>query len=426
MFSRRSIWNSVWLALEKLYIAGMVYGVTLLIAKRLGAESFGIYMYSLSVVTLIGSIVLFVDERVVKKERIDSASDSVFVIAGFIRISLALLAILLGGITYFLHESTIQGELFLYFLLLLNIFIAAMQYKYQVKLEFDLMSKLYVFYGIIGTSVGTVVQLYGVLVAESLTVLAVGALSGNIAKTVLLMRYGARRKLFEFSSAKKLGRVERGLLSRSFPLALAALAYTGYMKTDQIMLGNMLGVESVGVYALSMQFTMLTLVLLVPLQTSLFPDFAKLVYLNQHEKQYLLVTSRVTWFSIFLVILVYCSLLILFPIVYGEQYRDVLEILPVQLCTAVFFYNAMLRAGYLVIIGKSVILVYVQVGAFIMNILLNYILIAKIGLLGAAVSSLITILFSLLFSNAFFKSLHFVGEMQLRAFNPKNMFRGKV
>ena len=64
-----------------------------------------------------------------------------------------------------------------------------------------------------------------------------------------------------------------------------------------------------------------------------------------------------------------------------------------------------------------------QIIAVFINIVLNYLMIPKIGIYGAAIATIITQFSSLLLSNYFFKDGKEVFWIQLKSLNPINIYK---
>ena len=78
-------------------------------------------------------------------------------------------------------------------------------------------------------------------------------------------------------------------------------------------------------------------------------------------------------------------------------------------------YNAILRSLHIIFINGQKYLMISQVIAVLLNIILNYFLIKKFGIYGAAAATSISLFFSLFISNLFFTEIRFIFWAQLKS-----------
>ena len=89
------------------------------------------------------------------------------------------------------------------------------------------------------------------------------------------------------------------------------------------------------------------------------------------------------------------------------------------LCTAV----SVLRSSHITFEGLGNYLLYSQIIALFINLLLNFTLIPIYGIIGAAISTLVSQLCGLILSNLFFKKLKMFLRIQLKSLNFINVFK---
>ncbi|MEH7383342.1 polysaccharide biosynthesis C-terminal domain-containing protein, partial [Bacillus sp. JJ1533] len=215
------------------------------------------------------------------------------------------------------------------------------------------------------------------------------------------------------------------LIKESTPLAIASAAALLYTKIDQIMIGAMLGVYEVGVYSISNKMIMVVAIAIGPVQISIFPKM--LDWYNNNKElyytRYQFITSIITWFYIIGTICSFLVLPYLFNSIFSKDYLKSLDVFYILVLSTFFMYNATLRSSHFTITGNSKILMISQIFAVFINIILNYFMIPKFGVFGAAYATVITQFISLFLSNLFFKEGREIFWLQLKGINPMNIIK---
>ncbi len=225
-----------------------------------------------------------------------------------------------------------------------------------------------------------------------------------------------------------IGRVDKGLLkeiiAESFPLAVAASCATIYQRCDTVMLGSMLSVADVGVYAIAVKLIGIVQIAIMPVQNSVYPKLITLFKINkeEYEKLYIRISSMLTWLYIAGVMVSFFVLPVAFKYLKPE-YGAAFGVYKIYVLGSFFMYNAVLRAGHFTLINRGNILMFSQIISVILNIILNYFGIKIMGMYGAAMATVITQGVSLLLCNLLFgKDGREVFLWQIKAINPRYIF----
>jgi O-antigen/teichoic acid export membrane protein len=203
---------------------------------------------------------------------------------------------------------------------------------------------------------------------------------------------------FDFKLAKK-------LLKNSWPLILSGIVVTIYMKIDQIMIKEMLGVKEVGKYAAAVTLSESWYFIPVIICNSLFPAIVnakkvgETLYYERLQKLY----NLMTWLSLSIAIFFTFFSKFIVNLLYGKEYMEAANVLTIHIWAGVFVFLGMASGKWLISENlQKYTAINTTIGAII-NVILNYILIEKIGIKGAAISTLISYFFSAYFSLLFFK-----------------------
>lgn len=179
------------------------------------------------------------------------------------------------------------------------------------------------------------------------------------------------------------------MLAFSFPLILSSLGVIMSLLVDRIMIKEMLTFEDLAIYGVAARFASLGGLLVMGFQSALAP----LIY-NSLENTNLNSNLKKMFFgytviAFFIVLLLYYISDELIEIVVGKSYIQSSEIMTLLALSVLIQSAAMFFPG-LSIVKKTHILAFINIFTGLFNILLNYIMLPKYGVMGAAYSTLIT------------------------------------
>ena len=229
---------------------------------------------------------------------------------------------------------------------------------------------------------------------EFITVLAVNAIAA-IGVFILIRFFYHKLGSAKGSSTFESSGEKKELLVLGLGFQGIVLCNIFLTQTDSIMIGIMLTSEDVASYAVALKVAGLLTFFLNASNMVAAPLISKYYAESRIEQLRVLVRyiSRlvifVTGFFAFAVILFSEKILGLF----GSTYTDAATLLQI-LCVGTFFNSMTGPASYLLsLTGHQREVLLVLAGSAILNIILNYVLIAYMGLLGAAVATCIVTIF---------------------------------
>jgi len=209
------------------------------------------------------------------------------------------------------------------------------------------------------------------------------------------------------------------LLLDSWPLAISSLAIMIYMKIDQIMLGQMIGDNSVGIYSAALRLSEVWFFIPMSITASLFPSILKS---KQHsEKKYL---ER---FQKLFDIMLYISLLLAVPmtflssplieLLYGHAYVESGIVLGIHIWTSVFVFMGVAGSKWYIAENFQKLSMQRTLLGVVLNIGLNLILIPIYGPIGAAISTVISQAFASWLLDYINPTTRIMFFMKLKSFN---------
>lgn len=408
--------NTSWLLAEK--ILRMIVGlfVAIWVARYLGPEKFGLFSYAQSFVGLFTVFITLGLDAIVVKELLNNNKDNntlmgtTFLLKFLGFIIMFSIIILIVQFTSNNHTTNIL------------IYVVAFSVVFQSFNVIDfyfqskVLSKYVVFSNSISLFISSIIKVLLILNEAPLMAFAiVMTIDTFILAFGLIYFYkkqglGFKSWMFSLTKAKY-------LLKQSWPMILSGIAISIYMKIDQTMIANILDNESVGYYAVTVNFSELWLFITVAITNSLFPAIinakkaSEALYIQRIENLYRLLVSISLIISVF--IYLFADYIVLYT--YGEQYRDSIVLLQLYVWSIIFvFLNNGSWKWYISENLQHIATIRLFIGAFI-NILLNYFWIKSYGLIGAVYATLISYAIATYFGNLLSKKTIVNFKMQTKA-----------
>lgn len=180
------------------------------------------------------------------------------------------------------------------------------------------------------------------------------------------------------------------LLKDSWPLILSGVAVMVYMRIDQIMLGQMLGDQAVGIYSAAVRLSEAWYFVPVAIGGSVFPAIIEAkrlgegVYHGRLQKLYALMA----WLAIFVAIPVTLLSGWIVDVLFGAAYVEAAPALSISIWSGVAVAMSVVHNKWLLTEGlQNYSLIYTVIGA-LANVILNLYWIPRFGVEGAAWATL--------------------------------------
>jgi len=190
---------------------------------------------------------------------------------------------------------------------------------------------------------------------------------------------------FSFQRAKK-------LLVDSWPLLLSGIAIMVYMRIDQIMLGQMLGAEAVGIYSAAVRISEVWYFVPVILALSLFPNIlnTKNICQDLYNKKIKQLFSIMIYSAVGLALPVAFMSESIILNIYGVHYKEAGLVLLIHIWGGVFVALGVVNGMWFLAENlQKIAMLNTLIGAF-MNVLLNYFFIPIYGVAGVAIATLVS------------------------------------
>ena len=410
--------NTSWLFGEKILrmVVGLFVGIW--VARYLGPEQFGLFSYAKSFVGLFTAIATLGLNGIVVRELVkdESRCDELIGTTFWLKVMGAFGVLLILAIAInFTSNDTYTNPL---------VFIIASATIFQsfnvVDMYFQskVLSKYIVYANFISLFIGSIVKIALILNEAPLIAFAWVILfdsfilaSGFIYFYLKNRRHNEQPNRYsvfdtESSFAWKFNKSTAfSLLKDSWPLILSGIVISIYMKIDQVMIKEMMNAEAVGQYAAAVRLSEAWYFIPMVIASSLFPAIINAK--KQSEELYYARLQKLYSLMVWLAIAIALPMTFLSDWVvhflYGEQYNQAGSVLMIHIWAGVFVFLGVASGKWLLSENLQIFsTVNTSIGA-IVNIWLNYILIPKIGVSGAAWATLISYFVAAYLCLLFFK-----------------------
>lgn len=184
----------------------------------------------------------------------------------------------------------------------------------------------------------------------------------------------------------------KGLFGYSWPFMIAIFLVTIHLKIDQMMIENLLGMESLGLYSVSVRLSEAWYFVPAMMSSTLLPYIIRL-----RETNYSLYTYRLKqayfgmfWLGVFVALGVQIFGEWVLVLLYGKEYGASFDALALNIWAGVFVAQSSFKSIWVVSENVQIYRVYINAIGIIVNVVGNLVLIPIYGISGAAMATLIT------------------------------------
>lgn len=419
IFNNKIFKNASWIIAGKIVQSILNLIVTMLSARYLGPSGYGLINYAASVVAFVAPIMNLGFNCVLVQEIVTQPEKEGETLGTAILTSFACSFLCITGVLAFVSianagEKTTLIVCALYSILLIFQALELIQYWFQAKLK----SKYTSLVGLISyivTSVYKIVllvrgmNLYWFAVSHALDVLIISA-----SLLIIYKKVGAERLRFSWSALKR-------MFARSKYYILSELMIVIFAQTDRIMLKLMIDDAATGYYSAAVSSAGLVGFVFAAIIESFRPVVlaAKKQDEETFEKNEIRLLSIVLYASLFVSLGITLFSPLIIRILYGAAYAPSVNALRVVVWYTTFSYLGSARNIWILAEGKQKYLVVSNLVGALSNVALNLVLIPPMGIVGAALASLITQMIANIGINFFIKPLRRSNLLIGKAFNPK-------
>lgn len=392
------------------------------LAKHLGANDYGVFAYSLSIIAILevfcslGLRSIIVSKISLKELPLSSVigtSICLKMTSSFSVLCLSLFSI------YIFNWNSSEAQLIL--ILLVSLIFKSfncIQYAFEAKVlsKYTVIVESFVFLSFCAVklyfiNIGSGIKVFGyIFVCEALV-------------TSILLSVILDRKLIRFKDLTINHSIANELLSKSWPLIISSAAWILYTRMDLVIISSILNNESVGIYSVVIKFGDLIVVLPSLIAISMLPKIKKTFNVDKYLESFQRVYDYVTYITYAMILFIYLMSDWLVELVFGTDFSEASSVLLVYCLGAVFISQAVISGRYLVYEGMQKITMYRHLLGLAINFPLNIYLIPIYGLYGAAYATVLSLFFSNLILDYFHTKTKICFSQKIRSILMMNIYK---
>ncbi len=413
---------------EKVLRLLIALSVGVWVTRYLGPEQFGILSYAQSFVGIFAALSSLGLNDIIIRELVKNQDKRNLILGssfGLQTLGSTIIMLLLTISIYYNDNEPLTNRIIIILGLLtfINSFnVIASYFHSQVK------SKFYAMAGLVGVIISALLKVYLILGNYSLIyfvyVLAFDVIFLVSGLIWFYSKSGESLLRWKFSWS-----IAKDLLKDAWPLILSGIIISIYMKIDQVMIKEFLGNGEVGQYSAAVRLSEAWYFIPTIICSSLFPAIinAKLkddtLYMDRLQRLYNLMV--VLGAVIILPVLTLSDWMI--QLLYGEAFQRSAGVLDIHILGSVFVFLGVANQKWFISENYQAYNIICLGAGMLVNIVLNVIMIPKMGIMGAAYATLISQFVASVLAPAFFKKTRNSFYMMLRALFFVQVFKdGKI
>ncbi len=411
--------NASWIIACRIIQSVFALIINMLTARYLGPSNYGLITYASSLVAFVLPIMQLGFSNTLVQELINNPEEEGKIFGTSILLSLCSSICCIIGVVSFAFitnhdEPTTIIVCLLYSFILVFQALDLMQYWFQAKL----LSKYSSIVSLCAYLIVSAYKVYLLIASKSVYWFAISnALDYaiiSICIIVIYYRLGGQK----LSYSKKTG---KELFNRSKHYIFSMMMVTVFAQTDKIMLKLMINEEATGYYGAAV----FSAGILGFVFSAIIDSFRPSIFEGMKESQQLFEHRLLMLYSI----IIYCSLAqslvmtvfapLIISILYGNAYYQAISALRIIVWYTTFSYLGGVRNIWILANEKQHYLWKINTLGAVANVFLNYLLIPKMGINGAALASLITQIFTNVIVGYIIKEIRPNNRIMMLSLDPK-------
>lgn len=411
--------NATWIIGCRVFQAVFNLTVSMIIARFLGPANFGIINYAESIATFVLPVMQLGFNNTIVLELVNNKKKEgeilgTVLMSCFISSIMCIISVLaFTGIVNYGEKETIL-VCFLYSFMLLSHALEMLMYWFEA----NLISK---YTSIISLGAYIIVSIYKIYLVISGKSIYWFAISNTldymiiaVSQIVLYKKLGGSKFEASFLRFKK-------MFSKSKYYIVSGIMIAVFSQTDRIMLKLLIGNEVTGYYSAAVRCASITTFIFSAIINSAFPaiyeSFEKGI--GVFEKNIKNLYAVILYMAIVQSIIMTLFAKPIILILYGEAYLKAVPALKIITWYIAFSYMGTIRNRWMLVKGTQSLIWKIDFSGALLNVGLNIICIPKFGLVGAAVASLITQIFTNFILSWMIKNVRRNNDLIISSLNPK-------
>lgn len=414
--------NSAWMAGDQILRLVSALFIGVLIARHLGPADFGALNFAISFCSIFGIFAALGLNRALVRDLANAgAAGSPEADRAMMRIVTSVLvlrlmtSVLIAALASAVSLVFGQGELHLVAILSATIVFSSFDvvdlfFQSQMRSRVTVLARSLAFFLFLGVKIALLALAAPV---EAFAVATTAEAGCGAAFLWLAFRRGGWRP---GRDSLDLGHA-LGMVRQSWPEIVAGGANVIFIRIDQVMIGNMIGPEAVGIYSVASRLAEAWYFVPTALVSSSFPAIVRLretdraAYLAALQK--LLSALVILSYGVALTVTLFGPRVV--EMLYGPAYAGSGHILTLLVWSGVFISMGIASGSYIMAERRPMLNMNRNICGAVANVALNLVLIPRYGATGAAVGTLLAQAVAFLLSDLFSAPMRPVGRMKLRA-----------
>lgn len=392
---QRYAYNSTWMLAEQLLrvLSGVFVGIY--IARYLGPEQFGMLSYVTAMsafilcVARLGMDAVLIRELINKPDKHETLMGTAF----WLMTMAAVACYIVAAIAISMLNETDNVKVYAYIVSASAFFTSFLVIDYffqsQVKAKYPAICKTLALF------LMSIIKLALIFSGAELIWFVIASLLDHVLLAALLLFFIIKTKRSSFLRRFS-GTDAASMLKSSWPMVLTAIASLLFMRIDQVMIRNMLGLHELGIYSAAVKVYESWIILPYAITISLLPAIIKLKQGNErnYHRKLCQLFRGVIWLSVLAAITISLFSEIIMTVAFGPEYSQSASVLSIVMWTAVFASMSSVSARYFNAENMEKKIAFRTAVAAAVNIGLNIILIPRFGIEGAAIATFCCIFFT--------------------------------
>jgi O-antigen/teichoic acid export membrane protein len=384
--------NSSWIIGGRVFDIGIAFIVTVIVARYLGPNKFGVLSYAISLMSLFATAGHVGLSGIVVREVVKYPDHNAEILGTTVGVKLFgyFVGFLLLILTFFISGKRGGGEFWVVTIVALSMF-----FKPIDVIDFWFQAHRQAKFTTIARSCSVVCaacfKLFLVYSGGKLLSFAFGNLLQSFSVALLLIIFYSAKSsttirawCFSLSRAKI-------LLRQSWLIFLGTMFAVVYLRIDRVMLKWMVGDEEVGIYAIAATLSEAWYFVPSAIVVSFYPRLIQLREESRQKYEFRLQKLFDTLFVIASVVAICVTVFsdLFIELFFGEQYARSATILSIHIWAAIFIFMRAAFSKWIIIENALIFSLVTQGLGALSNVVLNFYLIPLYGGNGAAVATLI-------------------------------------
>jgi PST family polysaccharide transporter len=415
--------NILWLYGDKIFRLGGGLLIGIMIARYLGPANYGLYNFAFSFVWIFENVVTLGMNEVLmreivfypdKKKELLGSAFGLRLLGGTVSFIL-----ITAGIFWLRPDNEVR--------IIVLIMAIGMVIKNAGVIKFYFEANVKSKYSVIAENISyvlfSVIKLILILVHYPL-IAFVWAYTAEAIISSIFYIFFYRKLGTTILDWKFNGSLAKKLIRDSWLLIFTGLFIMIYVRGDQVLIAQMAGDSSAGIYSAAVRISELWLFIPATIVVSFFPSIAasKEISRNQYFIKLQQLFDIITVISVVVTLPVSILSPLIISILYGHAYQQAATVLSIHIWSATFLILMVASARYLIIENLQKYLFIRSLFGAVLNVVLNLIFIPLFGPAGAATATLLSYGLAT-FSTYYFPKTRQITNVMFSSFNFFRIYR---